>query len=121
MYGRKIYEFAISHVPQAMKECLDKTGRDISEVKKIFIHQANEKMDEAIVKRFYRQYKLKPPTGIMPMTIGRLGNSSVATIPTLYDKVRKGNIEGHSIEKGDVVLFASVGAGMNINAMVYEV
>tara|TARA_R110001583_G_scaffold6136_1_gene31918 strand:+ start:5709 stop:6767 length:1059 start_codon:yes stop_codon:yes gene_type:complete len=121
MYGRKIYEFAISHVPQAMKECLDKTGRDISEVKKIFIHQANEKMDEAIVKRFYRQYKLKPPTGIMPMTIGRLGNSSVATIPTLYDKVRKGNIKGHSIEKGDVVLFASVGAGMNINAMVYEV
>jgi 3-oxoacyl-[acyl-carrier-protein] synthase-3 len=121
MYGRKIYEFAISHVPQAMKECLDKTGRDISEVKKIFIHQANEKMDEAIVKRFYRQYKLKPPKGIMPMTIGRLGNSSVATIPTLYDKVKKGNIEGHSIEKGDVVLFASVGAGMNINAIVYEV
>lgn len=121
MYGRKIYEFAISHVPQAMKECLDQTGRDISEVKKIFIHQANEKMDEAIVKRFYRQYKLKPPTGIMPMTIGRLGNSSVATIPTLYDKVKKGNIEDHSIKKGDIVLFASVGAGMNINAMVYEV
>ena len=121
MYGRKIYEFAISHVPQAMKECLDKTGRDISEVKKIFIHQANEKMDEAIVKRFYRLYKLKTPKGIMPMTIGRLGNSSVATIPTLYDKVKKGNIEGHSIEKGDVVLFASVGAGMNINAIVYEV
>ena len=121
MYGRKIYEFAISHVPQAMKECLDKSGRDISEVKKIFIHQANEKMDEAIVKRFYRLYKLKTPKGIMPMTIGRLGNSSVATIPTLYDKVKKGNIEGHSIEKGDVVLFASVGAGMNINAIVYEV
>ena len=121
MYGRKIYEFAISHVPQAMKECLDKSGRDISEVKKIFIHQANEKMDEAIVKRFYRLYKLKTPKGIMPMTIGRLGNSSVATIPTLYDKLQKGNIEGHSIQKGDVVLFASVGAGMNINAIVYEV
>lgn len=121
MYGRKIYEFAITHVPQAMKECLDETGKDISEVKKIFIHQANEKMDEAIVKRFYRLYKLKSPKNIMPMTIGKLGNSSVATIPTLYDKVKKGYIEGHSIEKGDVVIFASVGAGMNINAMVYQI
>ena len=121
MYGRKIYEFAITHVPQAMKECLDETGKNISEVKKIFIHQANEKMDEAIVKRFYRLYKLKTPKNIMPMTIGKLGNSSVATIPTLYDKVKKGNVEGHSIEKGDVVIFASVGAGMNINAIAYQV
>ncbi|PIF00790.1 MAG: 3-oxoacyl-ACP synthase [Maribacter sp.] len=121
MYGRKIYEFAISHVPQAMKECLDKTGRDISEVKKIFIHQANEKMDEAIVKRFYRLYNLGTPKDIMPMTIGLLGNSSVATIPTLYDMVKQGRLKGHSIEKGDLVLFASVGAGMNINAIAYEV
>ena len=54
MYGRKIYEFAITHVPGAMKECLDNSGCDISEVKKVFIHQANEKMDEAIIKRFFR-------------------------------------------------------------------
>jgi 3-oxoacyl-[acyl-carrier-protein] synthase-3 len=28
--------------------------------------------------------------------------------------------EGHSLEKGDVILFASVGAGMNINAVCYR-
>jgi len=120
MYGRKIYEFALSHVPGAMKSCLEKSGIDILDVKKILIHQANEKMDEAIVQRFYRLYKMKMPEDIMPMTINKLGNSSVATIPTLYDMILKGELESHNINKGDIVLFASVGAGMNINAIVYK-
>ncbi len=120
MYGRKIYEFAISHVPQAMKSCLEKSGVPIEEVKKVFLHQANEKMDEAIVNRFYREFGLKTPNNVMPMNIHEMGNSSVATVPTLFDMVRKGNLENHSVHKGDVVIFASVGAGMNINAFVYR-
>ncbi|WP_276390640.1 3-oxoacyl-ACP synthase III family protein [Eudoraea chungangensis] len=120
MYGRKIYEFALNHVPQAMKTCLDNSGIPISELKKIFIHQANEKMDEAIVKRFYQLYKLPVPANVMPMNIKELGNSSVATVPTLFDMVTSGKIKNQHIEKGDVVIFASVGAGMNINAIVYR-
>jgi len=120
MYGRKIYEFAVTHVPTAIKTCMDKSGVDISEVKKIFIHQANEKMDEAILERFYKLYDLPIPDGIMPMSIHKLGNSSVATVPTLFDLVKNGKLENHSIKKGDVVIFASVGAGMNINAVVYK-
>ena len=120
MYGRKIYEFALNNVPLAMKSCLDKSGIDISEVKKILIHQANEKMDEAIVKRFYELYGLQMPEGIMPMSIGKLGNSSVATIPTLYDMILNNSLENQEINKGDVIIFASVGAGMNINALVYR-
>lgn len=121
MYGRKIYEFALLNVPQAMKDCLDESGSNIKDIKKIFIHQANEKMDEAIVKRFYGLHDMDVPEGIMPMNIGKLGNSSVATVPTLLDMVRKGNLENHQIQKGDVVIFASVGAGMNVNAIVYKV
>ncbi len=120
MHGRKIYEFALSQVPLAMKECLDKSGISIDEVKKILIHQANEKMDEAIVHRFYKLYQKTPPKDIMPMSIHTLGNSSVATVPTLFDLLTKGKIENQKIEKDDVVIFASVGAGMNINAIVYR-
>ena len=120
MHGRKIYEFALSNVPKAMAECLDKSGIDISQVKKILIHQANEKMDEAIIQRFYKLYKQTPPKDIMPMSIHKLGNSSVATVPTLYDLMIKGKIENQELNKGDVVLFASVGSGMNINAFVYK-
>jgi 3-oxoacyl-[acyl-carrier-protein] synthase-3 len=120
MHGRKIYEFALSNVPKAMKECLDKSGIDISQIKKILIHQANEKMDEAIIQRFYKLHGQTPPDGIMPMSIHKLGNSSVATVPTLYDLLVKGKLENHSIHKGDIILFASVGAGMNVNAIVYK-
>jgi 3-oxoacyl-[acyl-carrier-protein] synthase-3 len=120
MHGRKIYEYGLSKVPLAMKTALDKSGVDISEVKKVFIHQANEKMDEAIIKRFYRLYKTKEPEFIMPMSIHKLGNSSVATVPTLFDLVKNGELENHQINKGDVVILASVGAGMNINAIVYR-
>lgn len=121
MYGRKIYEFAISNVPGAMKTCLDKSGYKITDVKKVFIHQANEKMDEAIIKRFFKLYNEEAPADVMPMSINKLGNSSVATVPTLYDLVLKRELDDHEIHPGDIVMFASVGAGMNINAVVYKV
>lgn len=120
MHGRKIYEFALNHVPNAMKSCLEKSGFAIDDVKKILIHQANEKMDEAIIHRFYKLYDKPVPKGIMPMSITHLGNSSVATIPTLYDLLTSGKIENQELHKGDVIIFASVGAGMNINAFVYK-
>lgn len=120
MYGRKIYEFALTNVPLALKSCLEKSGYKIEDVKKILIHQANEKMDEAIVKRFYKLHNMKMPDGIMPMSINTLGNSSVATVPTLYDLILKGQLDSHEINKGDIIMFASVGAGMNINAIVYK-
>ncbi|MFA9186583.1 ketoacyl-ACP synthase III [Flavobacterium sp. FBOR7N2.3] len=120
MYGRKIYEFALSNVPTAMKSCLDKSGIAIEDVKKILIHQANEKMDEAIIDRFYKLYDKTAPANIMPMSIHDLGNSSVATVPTLFDLILQGQIESHEINKGDILIFASVGAGMNINAFVYR-
>ena len=120
MYGRKIYEFAITHVPQAMKDALDKSGVAIDDVKKFFIHQANEKMDEAIIKKLYQLYDREVPEGIMPMNIHKMGNSSVATIPTLFDTVRRGAMENQTVYKGDVIIFASVGAGMNVNAIVYK-
>lgn len=121
MKGRKVYEYATKHVPAAMKDCLDKSGIAIQDLKKVFIHQANEKMDEAIIKKLYQLYGIAvPPPGIMPMCIHWLGNSSVATVPTLYDLVLKNQVEGHSVAPGDIILFASVGAGMNINAISYR-
>jgi 3-oxoacyl-[acyl-carrier-protein] synthase III len=105
-----------------MKTCLDSSGVSINELKKIFIHQANEKMDEAIIKEMYKLYGINHvPYLIMPMNIHYLGNSSVATIPTLFDMVRKGSMPEHNIKPGDVIMFASVGAGMNINAVCYRV
>lgn len=121
MKGRKVYEYAVKYVPAALKDCLEKSGVTIDQLKKVFIHQANEKMDDGIIKKLYQLYGIKEiPENIMPMSIHWLGNSSVATVPTLYDLVRKQEIPEHHLEKGDVILFASVGAGMNINAVCYR-
>jgi 3-oxoacyl-[acyl-carrier-protein] synthase-3 len=122
MKGRKVYEYAIKNVPLAMKECIEKASVDIHDVKKFFLHQANEKMDEGFIKALYKLYDIRiVPENVMPMSIHDLGNSSVATIPTLYDLVKRGKYKEHQLHKGDIVIFASVGAGMNINAICYRV
>jgi 3-oxoacyl-[acyl-carrier-protein] synthase-3 len=91
-------------------------------VKKILIHQANEKMDQSILERIFKLYKIREiPEDIMPMTISFLGNSSSATIPTLYDLISRGKLENHRFESGDIILFSSVGAGMMINSVVYKI
>lgn len=120
MLGRKIYEFALTKVPQAIKVAMDKRGLEIGDISQIFLHQANEKMDEAIVKRLYRLYKKPVAKNVMPMSIQKLGNNSVATVPVLYDMVLKNQLEKHSLQKDDIIVFASVGAGMNINAITYK-
>ncbi|TAD81272.1 MAG: ketoacyl-ACP synthase III [Bacteroidetes bacterium] len=121
MQGRRVYEYAMTHVPPAMKQCLDSSGVNIADLKMVFLHQANEKMDEGIIKRFYKLYGVSQlPENVMPMSIHWLGNSSVATIPTLFDLVRRQQVPGFDLQPGDVVLFASVGAGMNINAVCYR-
>lgn len=121
MNGRKLYQYALETVPQAIKDCLDQCNTHLGSIKQLLIHQANGKMDDAILKRLYRLYDIKDiPQNIMPMTISWLGNTSVATLPTLFDLILKGKMPEFPIEKGDTLVFASVGAGMNINTMVYK-
>ena len=122
MEGRKLYRYALSTVAGAIKDCLDRAGLQLADVDKLFLHQANGKMDEAILTALYDLYQMpQPAESIMPMSISLLGNSSVATIPTLLDLILKGRMEGQSLRSGQVLVFASVGAGMHINAVVYRV
>ncbi|MCL1822304.1 MAG: ketoacyl-ACP synthase III [Prolixibacteraceae bacterium] len=121
MQGHKVYVYALSNVPGVVKKSLDLAGLTLSDVKKVLIHQANEKMDRAILERLFKLYRMDEiPQGIMPMTINKFGNSSSATIPTLYDLIMKEKMEDHSFNSGDVIVLTSVGAGMTINSMVYK-
>lgn len=121
MHGRKLYQYALTNVPDAIKGAIEKCGLSIDDISHILIHQANGKMDDAIVKRLYKLYgKDEIPKNVLPMTISWLGNSSVATIPTLLDLIWKDKLEGYDINKDGTWVFASVGAGMNINALTYK-
>lgn len=122
MNGRKLYQYALTHVPPLVKTSLEKANVGFDEVTKVLIHQANAKMDAAILQRLAKLYGHNEISeeDIMPMTISQLGNSSVATVPTLLDLVLRGEIENHQIDKGDIIVLASVGAGMNVNSIVYQ-
>lgn len=121
MNGRRLYQYALSNVPNAIKAGLDKLNLYITDISKVLIHQANGKMDDAILKRLFELYNINEvPEYIMPMTISWLGNSSVATVPTLLDMIIRDTMDDHQLESGDIIVLASVGAGMNINNVVYK-
>lgn len=122
MDGHEIYKYAVRMVPQVVKQNLEKANLQLEDVDKVLVHQANAKMDDAILKRLFKLYgKDEIPPDIMPMIIQWAGNSSVATLPIMLDLIRRGRLDGHRLDSGDVAVFTSVGAGMNINSMVYRV
>lgn len=121
MRGRKIYEFALKNVPDAIKATIDSAGLTIDDIDKILIHQANAKMDYAMISRLYKLYdRSEYDHAVAPMTIQEFGNSSVATIPTMFDLIRKGKMEGQTFRENSYIVMTSVGAGMNINAIIYK-
>ena len=58
MQGRKVYEFALTNVPIAMKSCFDESKCNIDDLKKIFIHQANKKWMKQLLRDFIDSIKV---------------------------------------------------------------
>lgn len=122
MKGRKLYEQALKLVPAVIQKSIERLGLTITDIDKFLIHQANNKMDEAILEQLQLIYgSHQAVSNVLPMTISKLGNSSVATIPTLYDLMSRGELDHHAIKKGGYLAFVAVGAGININSMIYKV
>lgn len=124
MNGRKLYEYALNYVPQLVKNCIEKAKLSINKISKVLIHQANGKMDDAILQRLIKLCNVEKSVSkiedVMPMTIKKLGNNSVASLPILLDLILKKKLPDHKIHMDDNIVFASVGAGMSINAMTYK-
>lgn len=122
MDGPKLYEYALEHVPSAIYQTIQKAGLSLPDIKMLLIHQANTKMLEAITNRLFKlDGKETYPDGFLPMIISWLGNNAVASVPTLYDLISKGKLPGYEFNSGDNIVFAAVGSGMSISALVYQV
>ena len=122
MNGRNVYKYALTQVPVLVKSLLTRLDVPLSAIKKILIHQANGKMVKNIVQRLLDAEGVDVPVAkLLPLTISWLGNNSVATVPILLDLLSKGQMDNHQLSAGDLVLFCTVGAGMNINALLYRV
>ena len=122
MDGREVYKYATTWLPIVIKKALDKANISISEVDMFLFHQANEKMLAAIANNLADLCGVNLSTfeNKIPMTIQFLGNTSVATIPTMLDLILKKQLSPFEIKEGNVLVMASVGAGMHCNALIYK-
>jgi 3-oxoacyl-[acyl-carrier-protein] synthase-3 len=121
MQGRRLYNYAVTTVPKLVAKSIDEAGVEVTDIKKIFIHQANNKMDEAILTRLMKHYGIKDVDfSLMPMIIKNYANTASASVGIVYDMVKRGQLEGHEIKSGDYICLCSVGAGMYINSIIYK-
>jgi 3-oxoacyl-[acyl-carrier-protein] synthase III len=122
MSGKDVYKYATVWVPRVIKKALDKASLSAKDVDMFCFHQANGKMLHAFANNLAQMYDDEhlELNGKIPTTIQFTGNTSVATIPTMLDLILKGQLEGYTIKPGMKVVFASVGAGMHCNALVYQ-
>jgi 3-oxoacyl-[acyl-carrier-protein] synthase-3 len=102
MTGKAVYEFAVGALVESIDVTLARAGVDLSEVKWFVPHQANLRIIEAVGE------KLNFDPARVVLNIDRYGNTGAASIPIgLAETAREGRIQ-----RGDLVLLSSVGAGM---------
>ena len=122
MNGRKVYRYAVETVPQLILDCLQEQRLRLDDVRYVLIHQANGKMLRVMARRLFDLAGKMPfNEAVFPMNVQQMGNNSVATIPTLLDELAGGHLNERGLQPGDLLVFASVGAGMHANCLLYRV
>lgn len=102
MDGQEVFKFAVKTVPECVCELLEKSGKDLKEVKYVLLHQANRRIISSVAKRLGESEEK------FPVNVEQYGNTSAASIPILLDEL---NREG-KLERGDLLLMSGFGAGL---------
>ncbi len=109
MNGRTVFKHAIIKFPQVIYEALEAAGVEKSEVKLVVPHQANLRITEAVAKRLDLEMH-----SVVYSNIHKYGNTTSASIPiALYEAMQEGKIN-----RGDIIVVASFGAGFTWGASV---
>lgn len=110
MDGQSVFKFAVKKVPEVIDELLKKNEIEKEEIDWFILHQANQRILEAVAKRMR--------TGIekFPMNLQEYGNTSSASIPILLDEM---NRDGR-LQKGQKLVLAGFGAGLSWGAALIE-
>lgn len=104
--GRQVFKYAVRRTFETTTSLLAQHGFTPEDVALLIAHQANVRILDATAERLGL-----PPEKIVK-NIERFGNTTAATIPlALYDALEDGRLD-----KGDLVLFSSVGAGFTAGA-----
>ena len=102
MNGREVYKFAVSKVPESIKQCLEDVHLSTQDISWLILHQANQRILNAVAD------KLDIPQSKIISNIESYGNTSAASIPiALHEAFNSGKIMN-----GDIIALAGFGAGL---------
>lgn len=108
--GQQVFKYAVRKMYESSKELLDRCGVKPEDVKLLIPHQANKRIITAAAER------LGMDSDRVVLNIDRYGNTTAATIPlATRDAINEGRLK-----KGDIVLFAAVGAGYTVGTNLWR-
>jgi len=108
--GQQVFKFAVRRMSEISQQLLTRTGISTSDLKLLVPHQANMRIISATAERLGLREEQ------VVINIQNYGNTTGGTIPlATRDAVNDGRIQ-----KGDIVLFAAVGAGFTTGASLWR-
>lgn len=110
MDGRAVFQFAVTKVPEAVREVLEKAGIKKEEVSFYILHQANERIILSAAKRLGESMEK------FPVNMKKYGNTSSASIPILLDELNKKG----AFKRGDNIVLSGFGAGLSYGASILK-
>lgn len=110
MDGQAVFKFAVRQVPRCIRELLEKESVAPEEIDYFILHQANQRIVEAVARR------LALPVEKFPMNLQEYGNTSSASIPILLDELNRAG----RLQKGQKIVLAGFGAGLSWGATWME-
>lgn len=110
MNGPEVFKTAVEVVPNCINELLEKNKVTIDEISCMLPHQPSIKILQEVAS------KIGMPFEKVKTNMERYANTSGGTIPILLDETKKNN----EFTKGDLVLFAAVGAGWTWGTALYK-
>jgi 3-oxoacyl-[acyl-carrier-protein] synthase-3 len=111
MNGKKVFLNAVRHMVLSTQEALSTTGLGWDNIDWFVPHQANLRINEAVM-----QYAKIPPDKVLN-TIQMYGNTTAASVPLTIDHWRR---EG-KVKKGDRVLATVFGSGYTWGTAVFQI
>jgi 3-oxoacyl-[acyl-carrier-protein] synthase III len=106
--GQAVFKFAVRKTEEIARRVLERNGLQATDLDLFVSHQANRRIINAAADR------LGLPESKVIINLERFGNTTGATIPlALADAVRE-----KKLQRGDLVLLASVGAGFTVGAVL---
>lgn len=111
MNGKRVFLNAVRAMNLSTREAMTKTGLTWADVDWFVPHQANLRINEAVV-----QYAEIPPEKVLN-SIQFYGNTTAATVPLTIDHHRKAG----TVKKGDLVVSSVFGAGFTWGAAIFRV